>query len=125
MLKVQRMLCHITWLYKRDYTKNVFRLLKSKQHKYAHLSMSSYLNTKPEEVKIQLDVMAETQNFKINSSFLTEECAVLYNTNEVVLAYQGTSNMKDVRTDIKVILSAELDSNRMKSSIEVFDRVAD
>lgn len=77
----------------------------NEQHYHARLAMSSYYHHKPEHVQKLLYVMHENRDFKIDKALSTEEHAILYNNDEVVVAYRGTSSVPDVRSYIMIILS--------------------
>jgi predicted esterase YcpF (UPF0227 family) len=97
------------------------------QHKYSRLAMTSYYFKNQTKAKSILSNMTETKDFQVDKELSTVEHSILHNpqTKETVIAFRGTSNLKDVGTDALVLTSQELKSNRFKESQKVFEATAE
>ena len=97
------------------------------QHKYSRLAMASYYKENPTEVTKLLSKMQETKGFELDNELSTVEHSIFHNsvTKETVVAYRGTTNLKDVSTDFVVLTSQELKSKRLKDSERVFEATAE
>ena len=86
------------------------------QHKYARLAMASYYPDPPSDL---------LQGFARDDELSTPEHAVLHDatTGETVIAYRGTSNFADVKTDAHLALGREAHTERYKRSEQVFEAV--
>ena len=95
------------------------------QHKYARLANASYYFKRQAFVKEFLKEMKETKDFQLDKEFSNEEVSTFVNlkTREVVVAYRGTSNIKDVGTDLMVLTSTERLSFRVRSSLKLMEQV--
>jgi len=104
-------------------TKTVYETIA--QHKYARLANASYYFKRQSFVTEFLNEMPETRNFEIDFELSNEEVSTFVNriTQEVVVAYRGTSNIKDVGTDLMVLTSTERLSFRVRSSLKLMERV--
>lgn len=104
-------------------TKQVFETIN--QHKYSRLANASYYFKRQSFVREFLNEMRETRGFQIDKELSNEEVSTFVNriTNEVVVAYRGTSSIKDVGTDLMVLTSTERLSFRVRSSLELIERV--
>jgi len=104
-------------------TKTVYETIA--QHKYSRLANSSYYFKRQAFVKEFLNEMRETRNFRIDMELSNDEVSVFVNqvTNEVVVAYRGTTSIKDVGTDLMIVTSTERLSFRVRSSLKLMERV--
>ena len=104
-------------------TKTVYESIA--QHKYSRLANASYYFKRQSYVRDFLNEMRETRGFQIDKELSNEEVSVFVNriTNEVVVSYRGTSSIKDVGTDLMVLTSTERLSFRVRSSLELMERV--
>jgi hypothetical protein len=98
-----------------------------KQHKYSRLAMASYYYKNQTKVGSILNKMQETRGFRLDTTLSTVEHSIFHNpeTLETVIAFRGTSNLKDVGTDAMVLSSQELRSNRLRDSERVFEATAE
>jgi hypothetical protein len=97
------------------------------QHKYSRLASASYHFKNQSKADDILSKLEETKHFQLDKELSTEEHSILHNpvTNETVIAFRGTSNLKDVATDSLVLTSQELKSSRLKDSERVFEATAE
>lgn len=86
------------------------------QHKYARLAMASYYTDPSSDL---------LQGFARDDELSTPEHAVLHDASsgETVIAYRGTTNFGDVRTDAHLALGREAHTERYKRSEEVYEAV--
>ncbi len=96
------------------------------QHKYSRLAAVSYYFNDQSKANAILSKLKETRDFKLDQSLSTAEHSILHNpvTKETVIAFRGTSNLKDVATDGLVLASQELKSGRLKESERIFEATA-
>jgi hypothetical protein len=96
-----------------------------KQHKYARLSFGSYDFGSPEKVKKLFSEMPELRNFELDKRLSTPESSVYYNlmTREVVVSFRGTSNLKDAKDDIMILIGKEALTRRYKLSLQLMEKV--
>jgi hypothetical protein len=96
-----------------------------KQHKYARLAYASYDFGSPDKVKKLFSEMPELRNFQLDKSLSTPENSVYYNlmTREVVVSFRGTSNLKDAKDDIMILIGKEALTRRYKLSLQLMEKV--
>jgi hypothetical protein len=96
-----------------------------KQHKYARLSYASYDFGSPDKVKKLFQEMPELRNFQLDKSLSTPENSVYYNlmTREVVVSYRGSTNLKDAKDDIMILIGKESLTRRYKLSLQLMEKV--
>jgi hypothetical protein len=96
-----------------------------KQHKYARLSYASYDFGSSEKVKKLFSEMPELRNFQLDKKLSTPENSVFYNlmTREVVVSFRGTSNLKDGKDDLMILIGKEALSKRYKQSLLLMEKV--
>jgi predicted esterase YcpF (UPF0227 family) len=95
------------------------------QHKYSRLANASYyFNNQPKNQQ-SFSKMPETRGFVLDSRLSNKEASVFVNlgTQEAVVAYRGTSNMKDVGTDLMVLTSTTGLSKRVRDSLKLMEHV--
>jgi hypothetical protein len=98
------------------------------QHKYARLAMASYYFDNQEYVVNELfSPMQELDGFILDKELSTENHSIFHNerTGEVVIAYRGTSNLNDIKTDAHIFMGREKNTQRFKESEEVFEKTRD
>jgi hypothetical protein len=95
------------------------------QHKYSRLANASYYFKRQSFVKDFLNEMRETRQFKLDPALSNDEVSTFVNriTREVVVAYRGTTNIKDVGTDLMILTSTERLSFRVRSSLKLMEQV--
>ncbi len=95
------------------------------QHKYSRFANSSYYYKRQNFVKAFLNEMRETRGFVLDPELSNDEVSTFINisTQEVVVAYRGTSSIKDVGTDLMVLTSTERLSFRVRSSLKLMEKV--
>ncbi|MAO21170.1 MAG: hypothetical protein CMJ25_10505 [Phycisphaerae bacterium] len=95
------------------------------QHKYARFANASYYYKRQNFVKEFLNEMKETRGFVLDPELSNEEVSTFVNTStqEIVVAYRGTSSIKDIGTDLMVLTSTERLSFRVRSSLKLMERV--
>jgi hypothetical protein len=96
-----------------------------KQHKYSRIAYASYLFSKPDETRALFNEMPELRNFEMDKMMSTPECSVFVNnqTRECVVTFRGTSNLKDVKDDLFIVISKEAMTMRFQQSLEIMKRV--
>ena len=96
-----------------------------KQHKYARLSYASYDFGSPEKVKTLFSELPELRNFQLDKKLSTPENSVFYNlmTREVVVSFRGSTNLKDAKDDIMILIGKEALSMRYKQSLLLMEKV--
>jgi len=94
------------------------------QHKYARLAMASYYYNDQEYVNELFSYMSELDDFVIDYQLSTEEHSVFHNTttNETVIAYRGTTNLDDVKTDSHILMGKEKNTERYERSEAVYEK---
>ena len=94
------------------------------QHKYARLATASYFYSEQEKVEELFNKMSELKDFELDDELSTEEHSVFYNktTNETVVAYRGTTNLDDVKTDSHIFMGREKNTERYKRSEAVYEK---
>ena len=107
------------------FSQTVKELESVAQHKYARIAMASYYFNKPDIVKSLFSKMEQLENFELDTNLSTIEQSVYHDAlqNETVIAFRGTSNLKDVGTDLHIIVSAEEQSKRFKEADELTESV--
>jgi len=95
------------------------------QHKYSRFANASYYFKRQSFVQQFLNEMRETRNFVLDPELSNEEVSTFVNTftQEVVIAFRGTSTIKDIGTDLLVLTSTERLSFRLKSSLKLMEKV--
>ena len=95
------------------------------QHKYSRFANASYYFKRQSYVRQFLNEMRETRGFILDRELSNDEVSTFVNriTNEVVVAYRGTTNLKDVGTDLMVLTSTERLSFRVRSSLKLMEQV--
>ena len=104
-------------------TKTVYESIA--QHKYSRLANASYYFKRQSYVKQFFSEMRETRGFILDRELSNDEVSTFVNriTNEVVVAYRGTTNLKDVGTDLMILSSTERLSFRVRSSLKLMEQV--
>jgi predicted esterase YcpF (UPF0227 family) len=94
------------------------------QHKYARLANASYHFEDQNYVQESFSYMNELNEFEIDFDLSSEEHSVFHNKNtkETVIAYRGTVNKDDVKTDVHILLGNETSTDRFKRSDDVFQK---
>jgi hypothetical protein len=97
------------------------------QHKYARLAMASYYYNDQEYVNELFSYMSELDDFVLDYQLSTEEHSVFHNTttNETVIAYRGTTNLDDVKTDSHILMGREKNTQRYERSEAVYENTRD
>ena len=95
------------------------------QHKYSRLANASYYYHNQSKNQQSFSKMRETQGFQLDKQLSNKEASVFVNqtTSEVVVAYRGTSSIKDVGTDLMVLSSTTFLSRRVRSSLKLMEKV--
>jgi len=95
------------------------------QHKFSRLAMASYYFKKQSKVRSLLSKMDELSHFQMDDALSTVENSVFHDAvnGETVIAFRGTSSLKDVGTDIHILLSVEQQSKRFKEAEELTETV--
>ena len=99
----------------------------AEQHKYARLADVSYYHTDTAKVEAILREFEETRGFVRDTQLSNDEAGVYYHetTGEVVMSFRGTSNAKDVGTDLNVAVGREASTRRYRDSDELFQKTRD
>ena len=94
------------------------------QHKYARLANASYHFEDQNYVQESFSYMNEVDNFEIDFDLSSEEHSVFHNKNtkETVIAYRGTVNKDDIKTDAHILIGNETSTDRFKRSEDVFQK---
>ena len=95
------------------------------QHKYSRLANASYYFHNQPKNQQSFNEMRETRNFRIDMELSNKEASVFVNqaSNEVVVAYRGTTSIKDVGTDLMILTSTTGLSLRVRQSLKLMERV--
>ena len=96
-----------------------------KQHKYARLAYAGYEYGSPDKVKRLFGEMPELRHFELDKKLSTPEASVYYNimTREVVVSYRGSTNLKDGKDDLMILIGKEALSMRYKQSLLLMEKV--
>ena len=94
------------------------------QHKYARLAMASYYYNDQEFVISLFSYMSELGDFVLDDELSTKEHSIFHNTttNETVIAYRGTTNLDDIKTDSHILMGREKNTERYKRSEAVYEK---
>lgn len=97
------------------------------QHKYARMATSSYYHDDQKKVEELFSKMEELKDFELDTQLSTQEHSIFHNktTNETVIAYRGTTNLDDVKTDSHILMGREKNTERYKQSEDVFEKTKD
>ena len=97
------------------------------QHKYARMATAAYFYSEQEKVEELFNKMSELKDFELDDELSTEEHSVFFNktTNETVIAYRGTTNLDDVKTDSHILMGRERNTARFKRSEAVYEKTRD
>ncbi len=108
----------------KDRLSHKFHYESVEQHKYARIAMASYYYNDQEYVNELFSYMSELDDFVLDYQLSTEEHSVFHNTttNETVIAYRGTTNLEDVKTDSHILMGREKNTERYKRSEAVYEK---
>lgn len=95
------------------------------QHKYSRLANASYYFHNQTKNHLSFNELRETKGFRIDMELSSKEASVFVNraSSEVVVAYRGTSGIKDVGSDLMIITSTTGLSSRVRQSLKLMERV--
>ena len=97
----------------------------SDQHKYGRLSMAAYYHHDQTKVSEIFGHMDECRGFVLDPVLSSPEASVFHDkaTGETVVAYRGTTTLKDVQTDAFVLVGRENTTERYRAAERLYGAV--